>query len=157
MDSCGRLPPVGYANDRDTRSQGLQLPPIPSRQAFATQPNPTRDEFLKIGSAIKDWRISDDASDRHKIEEYIALSKRSDNERPKIDISNCDSLSEHLSRHKCRLKGERNFVWVRPNFSLQPNLQILALSQFQLSSLEEATPTPLLKLCQSKNKLCWWR
>jgi hypothetical protein len=25
---------------------------------------------------------------------------------------------------------------------LQPNLQILALSQFQLSSLEEATPTP---------------
>ncbi|WP_310485579.1 hypothetical protein, partial [Chamaesiphon sp. VAR_48_metabat_403] len=47
----------------------------------------------------------------------------------------------HLSRHKCRLKGERNFVWARPNFMLQPNLQILALSQFQLSSLEEATPT----------------
>ncbi|WP_310482124.1 cation-transporting P-type ATPase, partial [Chamaesiphon sp. VAR_48_metabat_403] len=47
-----------------------------------------------------------------------------------------DSLSEHLSRHKCRLKGERNFVWARPNFMLQPNLQILALSQFQLSSLE---------------------
>jgi hypothetical protein len=72
MDSCGRLPPVGYANDRDTRSQGLLLPPIPSRQDFATQTYPTLedwldlalpklgerrlllnlDEFEKIGSAI---------------------------------------------------------------------------------------------------------
>jgi hypothetical protein len=46
-----------------------------------------------------------------------------------------DSLSEQLSRHKCRLMGERNFVWVRPNFSLQPNLQILALSQLWLEFL----------------------
>jgi hypothetical protein len=95
MDSCGRLPPVGYANDRDTRSQGLQLPPIPSRQAFATQPYPTLedwldlalpklgarrlllnlDEFEKIGSAIKDGRISERLFDqlRSMIQHYDRL------------------------------------------------------------------------------------
>jgi hypothetical protein len=52
-----------------------------------------------------------------------------------FDRDEIDSLSEQLSRHKCRLMGERNFVWVRPNFSLQPNLQILALSQLWLEFL----------------------
>jgi hypothetical protein len=64
---------------RDTRSQGLQIPTLPSRQDFAAQPYPTLedwldsalsqlgerrlllnlDEFEKIGSAIKEQRISD--------------------------------------------------------------------------------------------------
>jgi hypothetical protein len=83
------------AIDRDTRSQGLQLPPIPSRQAFATQPYPTLedwldlalpklgerrlllnlDEFEKIGSAIKDGRISDRLFDqlRSMIQHYDRL------------------------------------------------------------------------------------
>jgi hypothetical protein len=67
------------AIQRDTRSQGLQIPSLPSRQDFATQPYPTLedwldsalsqlgerrlllnlDEFEKIGSAIKEQRISD--------------------------------------------------------------------------------------------------
>jgi hypothetical protein len=83
------------AIDRDTRSQGLQLPPIPSRQDFATQPYPTLedwldlalpklgerrlllnlDEFEKIGSAIKDGRISDRLFDqlRSMIQHYDRL------------------------------------------------------------------------------------
>jgi hypothetical protein len=67
------------AIQRDTRSQGLQIPSLPSRQDFITQPYTTLedwldsalsqlgerrlllnlDEFEKIGSAIKDQRISD--------------------------------------------------------------------------------------------------
>jgi hypothetical protein len=80
---------------RDTRSQGLQLPPIPSRQDFATQPYPTLedwldlalpklgerllllnlDEFEKIGSAIKDGRMSDRLFDqlRSMIQHYDRL------------------------------------------------------------------------------------
>jgi hypothetical protein len=83
------------AIDRDTRSQGLQLPPIPSRQDFATQPYPTLedwldlalpklgerrlllnlDEFEKIGSAIKDGRISERLFDqlRSMIQHYDRL------------------------------------------------------------------------------------
>jgi hypothetical protein len=83
------------AIDRDTRSQGLQLPPIHSRQDFATQPYPTLedwldlalpklgerrlllnlDEFEKIGSAIKDGRISDRLFDqlRSMIQHYDRL------------------------------------------------------------------------------------
>lgn len=83
------------AIDRDTRSQGLQLPPIPSRQAFAIQPYPTLedwfnlalpklgerrlllnlDEFEKIGSAIKDNRISERLFDqlRSMIQHYDRL------------------------------------------------------------------------------------
>jgi hypothetical protein len=83
------------AIDRDTRSQGLQLPTIPSRQAFATQPYPTLedwldlalpqlgerrlllnlDEFEKIGSAIKDNRMSDRLFDqlRSMIQHYDRL------------------------------------------------------------------------------------
>jgi hypothetical protein len=83
------------AIDRDTRSQGLQLPPIPSRQDFAIQPYPTLedwldlalpklgerrlllnlDEFEKIGSAIKDGRISDRLFDqlRSMIQHYDRL------------------------------------------------------------------------------------
>jgi hypothetical protein len=83
------------AIDRDTRSQGLQLPPIPSRQDFATQPYPTLedwldlalpklgerrlllnlDEFEKIGSAIKDNRISERLFDqlRSMIQHYDRL------------------------------------------------------------------------------------
>jgi hypothetical protein len=83
------------AIDRDTRSQGLQLPPIPSRQAFATQPYPTLedwldlalpqlgerrlllnlDEFEKIGSAIKDNRMSERLFDqlRSMIQHYDRL------------------------------------------------------------------------------------
>jgi hypothetical protein len=67
------------AIQRDTRSQGLQIPSLPSRQDFITQPYTTLedwldsalsqlgerrlllnlDEFEKIGSAIKEQRISD--------------------------------------------------------------------------------------------------
>jgi hypothetical protein len=83
------------AIDRDTRSQGLQLPLIPSRQDFATQPYPTLedwldlalpklgerrlllnlDEFEKIGSAIKDGRISERLFDqlRSMIQHYDRL------------------------------------------------------------------------------------
>ena len=83
------------AIDRDTRSQGLQLPPIPSRQDFATKPYPTLedwldlalpklgerrlllnlDEFEKIGSAIKDNRISERLFDqlRSMIQHYDRL------------------------------------------------------------------------------------
>jgi hypothetical protein len=83
------------AIDRDTRSQGLQRPPIPSRQDFTTQPYPTLedwldlalpklgerrlllnlDEFEKIGSAIKDNRISERLLDqlRSMIQHYDRL------------------------------------------------------------------------------------
>jgi hypothetical protein len=83
------------AIDRDTRSQGLQLPPIPSREAFYARPYPTLedwldlalpklderrlllnlDEFEKIGSAIKDGRISDRLFDqlRSMIQHYDRL------------------------------------------------------------------------------------
>jgi hypothetical protein len=67
------------AIQRDTRSQGLQIPSLPSRQDFISQPYTTLedwldsafsqlgerrlllnlDEFEKIGSAIKEQRISD--------------------------------------------------------------------------------------------------
>ncbi len=36
------------AIDRDTRSQGLQLPPIPSRSDFAQQPYPTLEDWLDL-------------------------------------------------------------------------------------------------------------
>jgi hypothetical protein len=83
------------AIDRDTRSQGLQLPPIPSRQDFYTRPYPALqdwldlalpklgerrlllnlDEFEKIGSAIKDGRISERLFDqlRSMIQHYDRL------------------------------------------------------------------------------------
>ncbi len=83
------------AIDRDTRSQGLQLPPIPSRSDFAQRPYPTLedwldlalpqlgerrlllnlDEFEKIGSAIKDNRISERLFDelRSMIQHYDRL------------------------------------------------------------------------------------
>jgi hypothetical protein len=83
------------AIDRDTRSQGLQLPPIPSREDFYARPYPALedwlddalpklgerrlllnlDEFEKIGSAIKDGRISDRLFDqlRSMIQHYDRL------------------------------------------------------------------------------------
>ncbi len=83
------------AIDRDTRSQGLQLPPSPSRSDFAQRPYPTLedwldlalpqlgerrlllnlDEFEKIGSAIKDNRISERLFDqlRSMIQHYDRL------------------------------------------------------------------------------------
>jgi hypothetical protein len=83
------------AIDRDTRSQGLQLPPIPSRIDFFSKTYPTLedwldlalpklgerrlllnlDEFEKIGSAIKDGRISDRLFDqlRSMIQHYDRL------------------------------------------------------------------------------------
>jgi hypothetical protein len=83
------------AIDRDTRSQGLQLPPIPSRADFAHRPYTTLedwldlalpqlgerrlllnlDEFEKIGSAIKDGRISERLFDqlRSMIQHYDRL------------------------------------------------------------------------------------
>jgi hypothetical protein len=51
-----------------------------------------------------------------------------------------DSPQEQLSRRKRRLIDERNFGGC-PSFFLQPNLKILDVSQFKLSSLEEAMPT----------------
>jgi hypothetical protein len=81
--------------ERDTRSQGLQLPPIPSRIDFRARPYPNLedwldlalpqlgdrrlllnlDEFEKIGSAIKDGRISDRLFDqlRSMIQHYDRL------------------------------------------------------------------------------------
>jgi hypothetical protein len=83
------------AIDRDTRSQGLQLPPIPIREAFYARPYPTLedwldlalpklgerrlllnlDEFEKIGSAIKDNRMSERLFDqlRSMIQHYDRL------------------------------------------------------------------------------------
>jgi hypothetical protein len=83
------------AIDRDTRSQGLQLPTIPIREDFYARPYPALqdwldlalpqlgehslllnlDEFEKIGSAIKDGRISERLFDqlRSMIQHYDRL------------------------------------------------------------------------------------
>jgi hypothetical protein len=83
------------AIDRDTRSQGLPLPPIPSRKDFYARPYPALedwlddalpklgerrlllnlDEFEKIGSAIRDGRINERLFDqlRSMIQHYDRL------------------------------------------------------------------------------------
>jgi hypothetical protein len=83
------------AIDRDTRSQGIKMPHLPNRQEFADRAYQTLedwldlalpqlgdrrlllnlDEFEKIGSAIKDNRISDRLFDqlRSMIQHYDRL------------------------------------------------------------------------------------